>query len=151
MDNFELTINAEKLLPGVIIPQSLKVSVQGETAIIVRINGPRMVRIGEGGLEGVARQLLRIVEGAIPIIEQEKMTFHIDGDYIVLTTPGAGLPIKFNRAAFEELAVRLMTHYRDITNSLLNIESEYTPLDRIAFGRYVDNRFSQEVEEIDLL
>jgi hypothetical protein len=151
MEEITITLNASKLLPGVMPPQALRVTVdENGLTNLIRINGPRMINIGEGPLEGVARTLLRVSTGAIPEFKQEEMSIISDSEKVMLSTPGSGLQIIFERAGLEELACRLILIHRDMTGSLLEKPQNGIPLHEIPIGKLVNN-FNQEVEDIDLL
>jgi len=152
MENIKIILNASKLLPGVMPPQALKVTVDDDGLThLIRINGPRIINIGEGPLEGVARTLLRVSTGALPEFEQSDMSIISNDERVILSTPGSGLQIEFERAGLEELACRLLLIHRDMTGSLLEKPQNGVSLNEIPFGKLVNNNFNQEVEEIDLL
>ena len=152
MGKIKITLNAGKLLPGVMPPQALQVTVDEDGLThLIRINGPRIINIGEGPLEGVARTLLRVSTGALPEFEQADMSIISNDERVILSTPGSGLQIEFERAGLEELACRLLLIHRDMTGSLLEKPQNGVSLNEIPFGKLVNNNFNQEVEEIDLL
>jgi len=152
MEKIKITLNAGKLLPGVMPPQALQVTVDEDGLTqLIRINGPRINNIGEGPLEGVARTLLRVSTGALPEFEQADMSIMSNDERVILSTPGSGLQIEFERAGLEELACRLLLIHRDMTGSLLEKPQNGVSLNEIPFGKLVNNNFNQEVEEIDLL
>ena len=94
MENIKIILNASKLLPGVMPPQALKVTVDEDGLThLIRINGPRIINIGEGPLEGVARTLLRVSTGALPEFEQSDMSIISNDERVILSTPGSGLQI----------------------------------------------------------
>ena len=152
MDDITLTLNASRLLPGIMPPQALRVTVDEDmVAHLIRVNGPRLADMVDGPLEAVARTLLRVSTGAMPSFEQEKMHLAAVGDIVLLMTPGSGIQIELSRAGLEELACRLVMIHRDMEGSLMNCQQQGKPLHEIPVGKLVNNRISQEVEEIDLL
>jgi len=152
MDEITLTLNASRVLPGIMPPQALRVRVSVDgIAHLTRINGPRLTDIADGPLEVVARTLLRVSTGALPAFEQEHMHLAAVGEIVLLMTPGSGIQIELSRAGLEELACRLVIIHRDKEGSLMNCQPLGKPLHEIPIGKLVNNRISQEVEEIDLL
>jgi len=152
VEEIELDLNAEKLPPGVAPPQSLRVRVDDQQiAHMIRINGPRLIELGKGPLEAVARTLLRVSTGALAKFEQEEFQIMADGELVRFSTPGAGLIIELPRAGLEELACRLIVALRNESGSTLESEQQLKPLHEIPVGKLINNQVKMEVEDIELL
>lgn len=158
MENETLTLNATKLLPGIMPPQAIEVilvhnhEVDGESIKLhlFRINGPIKTKIAEGDFEAVARTLLRISTGAVPSFELPDMQLITNENNVILTTPGSGTPIEFSRGGVEELACRLIVLLRETSGTLLNTSQKGMPINEIPIGKLINNRIPPEVDIIDL-